>query len=76
MLKSLHRSLECITLAKEINKLKHKTMTKEFFYDLQKVTNNLIDYRNELHDKKNYSKVQEVNNQIRKNIKLLTKYSK
>ncbi len=26
MLKSLHRSLECITLAKEINKLKHKTM--------------------------------------------------
>jgi len=22
----LHRSLECITLAKEINKLKHKTM--------------------------------------------------
>lgn len=27
MLKSLHRSLECITLAKEINKLKHKTMT-------------------------------------------------
>ena len=28
MLKSLHRSLECITLAKEFNKLKHKTMTK------------------------------------------------
>lgn len=27
MLKSLHRSLECITLAKEFNKLKHKTMT-------------------------------------------------
>lgn len=27
MLKSLHRSFECITLAKEINKLKHKTMT-------------------------------------------------
>ena len=51
-------------------------MTKALFYDLQKVTNNLIDYRNELHDKKNYSKVQEVNTQIRKNIKLLTKYSK
>jgi hypothetical protein len=49
-------------------------MTKEFFYDLQKVTNNLIDYRK--HDKKNFSKVQEVNTQIRKNIKLLTKYSK
>ena len=27
MLKSLHRSFECITLAKEINKLKHITMT-------------------------------------------------
>ena len=26
MLKSLHRSFECITLAKEFNKLKHKTM--------------------------------------------------
>jgi hypothetical protein len=72
----LHRIKKYITLAKEINKLKHKTMTKEFFYDLQKVTNNLIDYRNELHDKKNYSKVQQVNTQIRKNIKLLTKYSK
>lgn len=29
MLKSLHRSLECITLAKEFNKLKHKTMTNQ-----------------------------------------------
>ena len=28
MLKSLHISLECITLAKEINKIKHKTMKK------------------------------------------------
>jgi len=29
LLKSLHRTLECITLAKEFNKLKHKTMTTE-----------------------------------------------
>jgi hypothetical protein len=28
LLKSLHRSLECITLAKEFNKLKHKTTNK------------------------------------------------
>ena len=28
MLKSLHRTLECITLAKEFNKQTHKTMTK------------------------------------------------
>ena len=75
MLKSLHRIKNGYIFV-PTNKLKHKTMTKEFFYDLQKVTNNLIDYRNELHDKKNYSKVQEVNTQIRKNIKLLTKYSK
>lgn len=27
MLKSLHRSFECITLAKEFNKQTHKTMT-------------------------------------------------
>jgi hypothetical protein len=52
-----------------------KTMTKQFFYDLQQVTNDLIDYRNELHDKKQYNKVQEVNKQIRKNIKLLKKHS-
>jgi len=29
LLKSLHRSLECITLAKEFNKLKHNTMTNQ-----------------------------------------------
>jgi hypothetical protein len=51
-------------------------MSKKFFYDLQKVTNSLIDYRNELHDTGQYAKVQEVNTQIRNNIKLLTKYSK
>ena len=51
-------------------------MTKEFFYDLQKLTNTLIDYRNELHDKKKYGKIQEINNQIRNNINLLKKYSK
>ena len=51
-------------------------MTKDFFYELQELTNGLIDYRNDLHDKQQYSKVQEVNNQIRKNIKILTKYSK
>lgn len=30
MLKSLHRSFECITLAKEFNKQTHKTMTTSF----------------------------------------------
>ena len=50
-------------------------MTKQFFYDLQSMTNNLIDYRNELHDNKKYDKVQSVNKQIRANIKLLKKHS-
>ncbi len=50
-------------------------MTKEFFYSLQSMTNNLIDYRNELHDNKQFDKVQSVNKQIRANIKMLKKFS-
>jgi len=40
LLKSLHRSLECITLAKEINKLKHKTMKTLYnIWDLEQLSN-------------------------------------
>ena len=55
--------------------LTNHTMTKEFFYNLQSLTNNLIDYRNELHDNKQFDKVQSVNKQIRANIKMLKRFS-
>jgi hypothetical protein len=38
LLKSLHRSLECITLAKEFNKLKHKTMTTTIYNNEETAT--------------------------------------
>jgi len=46
LLKSLHRSLECITLAKEFNKLKHKTMTNLTTKEL-KVLKLIKEYQNE-----------------------------
>tara|TARA_R100001460_G_scaffold56522_1_gene96192 strand:- start:42 stop:323 length:282 start_codon:yes stop_codon:yes gene_type:complete len=44
LLKSLHRIKKYITLAKEINKLKHKTMRTFEIKKITRITNNTAEY--------------------------------
>ena len=76
MLKSLHRSLECITLAKEFNKLKQLTMKnlnhKKSNLEKSKIFWDLVDTLISQYNIQEYSAIEEA----KESLGYLPKYSR